>query len=103
MSHVSSLVSVVDAFPSAGDFLTSGSLDRTDCLILDIAMPGMPGPQLQDELAARGAAIPIVYITALADPNIRQRMRLRGAIECLFKPFSPPDLIDAVNAALRRG
>ena len=93
----------VEAYSSAGDFLASGSLDRTDCLILDIAMPGMTGPQLQDELKARGAAIPIVFITAQADPNLRQRMCRRGAAECLFKPFSPPDLIDAVNAALRPG
>ena len=92
---------VVQAFSSAEEFLASDCLRQTRCLILDIAMPGMSGPDLQRELTRRGQAIPIVFITAQKDETVRPSMLAAGAVECLFKPFSDTALLDAVNTALR--
>jgi FixJ family two-component response regulator len=89
------------AFPSAEAFLASESLSDTHCLILDIAMPGMSGPELQQELKRRRREIPIVFITAGSDETIRPPLLAQGAVECLFKPFSEAALLDALNAALR--
>ena len=122
MKVTSSLVSVVDddqsvreslpdllrefgfiarAFSSAEEFLTSDCVDQTKCLILDIAMPGMTGRDLQRELRARQQEIPIVFITAQRDETVRPRVLEQGAVECLFKPFSDTALLQALNAALR--
>jgi len=92
---------VVQAFASAEEFLASDCVDQTKCLILDVAMPGMTGPDLQRELTQRGQEIPIVYITAHKDEAVRPRLLEQGAVECLFKPFSDTALLEAVNAALR--
>ena len=89
------------AFSSAEAFLASDFVDQTRCLILDVAMPGMSGPDLQRELASRRQLIPIVFITASGDKAIRSRVLADGAVECLFKPFSETALLDALNAALR--
>jgi FixJ family two-component response regulator len=91
----------VRAFASAEDFLASDSVDQTGCLILDIAMPDMSGPELQAELARRRQEIPIVFITAHADAAVRPRLLERGAVECLFKPFSETALLEALRAALQ--
>jgi FixJ family two-component response regulator len=93
----------VRAFPSAEEFLACDCIDQTRCLILDIAMPGMSGPDLQRELGLRGQTIPIVFITAHADEVTRQRLIEDGAVECLFKPFSEAALLSAVSAALQSG
>ena len=89
------------AFRSAEDFLASEYVSRTECLILDVAMPGMSGPALQQELVRRRQDIPIVFITAQWDVRIRPRLLEAGAVECLFKPFSERQLYDAVSTALR--
>ncbi|WP_213955840.1 response regulator [Variovorax sp. dw_954] len=91
----------VEAFASAEAFLASDCIDRTQCLILDIAMPGMSGPELQRELKGRGRTVPIVFITAHADEAIRPLMLEQGAVECLFKPFSESALLGALHTALR--
>jgi FixJ family two-component response regulator len=91
----------VQAFSSAEEFLGSDYVDQTRCLILDVAMPGMTGPDLQRELALRRHEIPIVFVTAHRDETVRPRVLAQGAIECLFKPFSETALCEAVNAALR--
>jgi FixJ family two-component response regulator len=91
----------VQAFASAEEFLTSEYVDQTRCLILDIAMPGMTGPDLQRELALRGQRMPIVFITAHREESVRTRVFEEGGIDCLLKPFSDTDLLDALNAALR--
>jgi len=91
------------AFSSAEEFLASDYIDQTKCLILDIGMPGMSGPDLQRELRLRGQRIPIVFITAHKDETVRPRLLAEGAVECLFKPFSDTALLDALNAALRGG
>jgi len=88
-------------FPSAEEFLASDYLAHTRCLILDIAMPGMTGPDLQRELILRRQKIPIVFITAHRDEAVRPRLLNLGAVECLFKPFSDEDLLQALNTALR--
>ena len=91
----------VEAFASAEEFLASDCLGQTRCLILDVAMPGMSGPDLQRELARRRQEIPIVFITAHADESVRPRLVERGAVACLLKPFSGTALLDALRAALR--
>ena len=90
----------VRAFSSAEEFLASDCVDQTKCLILDVGMPGMTGPELQQELNQRGQKIPIIFITAQRDETIRSQVLGQGAIDCLFKPFSETALSDAVNAAL---
>ena len=91
---------MVQAFSSAEEFLASELVGQTKCLILDIAMPGMSGPDLQQELRRRRQEIPIVYITAREDEAVRPRMLEQGAVECLFKPFSETALLEAINTAL---
>jgi FixJ family two-component response regulator len=89
------------AFSSAEAFLASEVVSETSCLLLDVAMPGMSGPDLQEELIRRQQEIPIVFITANGDKTVRPRLLAQGAVECLFKPFSEAALLDALNAALR--
>src|ERR1700739_3059339 len=88
------------AFSSAREFLSSDYLDATRCLILDVAMPGMTGLDLQQELKRRGQEIPIIFITGQKDGGIRKQAFKQGAVECLNKPFSDITLLDAVNAAI---
>jgi FixJ family two-component response regulator len=90
-----------EAFSSAEAFLTSKDLSDTRCLILDVAMPGMSGPDLQQELKRRRQEIPIVFITGQGDETIRLQLLSCGAVECLFKPFSETALLDALKTALR--
>jgi FixJ family two-component response regulator len=87
----------VDALDSAEGFLGSEALETTECLILDIGMPGMTGPELQQELTRRGRRIPIIFITAIKDENARRRLSRAGAVDCLYKPFGG----DELHAALR--
>src|ERR1700678_2535610 len=122
MKVTTSLVSIVDddecaraALPELGrefgfaarassspeEFLASDCVAQTKCLILDIAMPGMSGPDLQQELKLRGVEIPIIFITASTDKAVRPQLIEKGAVECLFKPFSDTALLSALNAALR--
>lgn len=91
----------VRSFASAEAFLLSNCVDLLSCLILDIAMPVMTGPELQAELTRLGKRVPIVFITAHGDHTVRPRMIAQGAVECLFKPFSEEALLEAINAALR--
>jgi FixJ family two-component response regulator len=88
-------------FSSAEEFLASDGISRTNCLILDIAMPGMCGPELQQELNRRKSKIPIIFITAQRDEMVRSRLIEQGAIACLIKPFNNTAMLDALNAAFR--
>jgi FixJ family two-component response regulator len=88
------------AFSSAEEFLGSDCLSMTQCLILDISMPGMGGPELQEELKRRRLGIPIIFITAHVDEGVRKHVLEQGATECLFKPFSDTALLDALNEAV---
>ena len=88
------------AFSSAEEFLTSGSLEQTKCLILDVAMPGMSGPDLQRQLNDRERKIPIIFITGQKDWGARERAFEQGAASFLFKPFSDTALLEALNKAV---
>jgi FixJ family two-component response regulator len=87
-------------FSSAEEFLASQDIDDTSCLILDIAMPGMNGPDLKRELDRRHIKIPVIFVTAHKDPSVRKQMLHDGAVECLFKPFSDTALLEALNGAV---
>ena len=87
-------------FSSSEEFLASEEILQTACLILDIAMPGMGGPNLQRELERRQIKIPIIFITAQQDEDVRSRVLGNGAVQCLLKPFSDTALLRALNAAL---
>ena len=90
------------SFSSAEEFLTSNYLHETKCLILDVAMPGLSGPDLQLELKRRQHESPIVFITAHIDETVRAKLISKGAVECLFKPFSDSELLDALKNVLAR-
>jgi FixJ family two-component response regulator len=87
-------------FSSAQEFLVSDAPLHSSCLILDVAMPGMSGPELFRELRGRDLKIPIVFITARKDEAVRSRSLSEGAVECLFKPFSDTALLQALNRAV---
>lgn len=88
------------AFASAEDFLSSDALAHSRCLILDVSMPVMSGPQLQRELSRRKLNIPIIFITGQTDPKLRAELLARGAVACLQKPFSEDDLRAALDFAV---
>jgi len=89
------------AFSSAEEFLSSGTVDETSCLILDIAMPGMSGPELHQELKRRGEQIPTIFITGQKDEAVRARVFEQGAAGFLLKPFSDAALLAAIKTALQ--
>jgi len=88
-------------FSSAEEFLASDKLKQAECLVLDIAMPGMSGLDLQRELIRQERKIPIVFITAHGDETVRLRLRERGAVDCLLKPFSDTALLAALQGVLK--
>ncbi len=92
----------VDAFASAEEFLASDRLEKTECLILDVYLPGMNGFELQDRLNAERRSIPIIFITAHADEPARQRALRGGAIEMLAKPVRRDDLFQAIRSAVEK-
>jgi FixJ family two-component response regulator len=89
-----------EVFSSAEEFLASDTVNRMKCLVLDIAMPGMTGFDLQKELKMRGHNTPIVFITAQKDERVRKRAFDGGAVGFLLKPFSDTALLTAINKAL---
>jgi FixJ family two-component response regulator len=92
----------VETFASAEDFLASGRLDETACLVLDVQMPGLNGLELQSRLIADGYRIPIIFITAFSDENARAQALKAGALSYLVKPFEEADLLNAINLTLQR-
>ena len=93
----------VQGFSSVEAFLRSNQVQTTDCLILDVRMPGMTGPGLQRDLRSESADLPIIFITAYENPDVRAQVMEAGAVAFLYKPFYEEDLLDAINAALRDG
>jgi FixJ family two-component response regulator len=89
------------AFSSAAAFLASDCVEETRCMVLDVARPGMSGPELCRELTLRGQEIPVVFITAHGDSSVRPLLLEQGAVACLFKPFSDTALLEALNSALQ--
>ena len=90
----------VQTFPSAEEFLAAGAERTANCLVLDVGLPGMSGPDLQRELLRRGSVIPIAFIIAQGDKSLRPRLTALGAVAVLFKPFTDDVLLEAVNTAL---
>jgi FixJ family two-component response regulator len=90
------------AFVSAEEFLASDAVSAAACLILDIGLPSMSGPDLQRELIRRGFSIPTIFITGRPDRSIPPGLLDAGGIACLFKPFSEQELRDALLIALPR-
>lgn len=88
-------------FSSAEEFLAKDGTSGSDCLILDVAMPRMNGPELQKELNRRKIKIPIIFITGNLDETLRLRLIELGAIACLIKPFSDAAILEALNSALQ--
>jgi len=91
-----------EVFASAREFLTSGRLAGTACLVVDVRMPGMNGIELQENLTSTRRGIPIIFITAHADETVRARVLQRGAVAVLQKPFTDEALLDAVTAAMAK-
>jgi FixJ family two-component response regulator len=91
----------VRTFSSAEEFLSFDSVDETSCLILDIAMPGMSGPDLYQELKRRGKKMPVIFITGKKGETIRSRVLQQGAAGFLLKPFSDAALLAAIKSALQ--
>ena len=92
----------VETFASAEDFLSSGRLHETACLVLDVQMSGLNGLELQSRLITDGHQVPIIFITAFNDENARAQALKAGALGYLVKPFEEADLLTAINVALRR-
>ena len=93
-----------EAFLSAQEFLDSGLVEETKCLvlILDLRMPGMDGLELQRNLASADKRIPIIFVSARANENERIEAIAGGAVDFLRKPFSEDALFNAIKAALNR-
>ena len=90
----------VDGFASAEEFLNSGDLQRSSCLILDLRMPGMGGLELQSRLVASNCRIPVIFLTAHSDEQARAQALKAGAIDLVSKPFNEESLIRDVNKAV---
>ena len=103
MSLMRALDFTSEAYQCAEDFLKSGRIQRTSCLIADVRMPGMTGLELHRRLVASGNSIPTVLITAHPDDGIRARALQAGIICYLTKPFNEDDLLDCIHSALDRG
>jgi FixJ family two-component response regulator len=89
-----------ETFSSAEEFLNSRLLVKTGCLLLDIGMPGMNGLELQRHLTGEGRRIPVIFITARDDQEIRMEAMRAGAVDFLSKPFSEEALLKAIQNAL---
>jgi FixJ family two-component response regulator len=89
-------------FASAEEFLESGQLDDTSCLITDVKMPGMSGIELQQHLSSKGHEIPVIFITAFFEDRLRERALKAGAIGFFNKPFREENLIACLERALGR-
>jgi FixJ family two-component response regulator len=91
----------VTLHPGAEEFLAAATDALPDCLILDVTLEGMSGPELQRALIDAGHALPIVFITANGTEAVQKRVMADGAIDFLIKPFSEDDLLNAIQRALR--
>lgn len=89
------------AFASAEDFLQTGQLQQTACLIVDVRMPRMSGLELQQQLTASRSAIPLIFVTSHVDEVTRARALRAGAVDFLYKPFSDEVLLRTVRSALQ--
>ena len=93
----------VDTYAAAEEFLSSSRIATTDCLILDVKLDGMSGPELQQELTAARHSVPIIFVTAHADETLRSQVIKDGAVDCFMKPFNDDALLAAVDSAVNIG
>jgi FixJ family two-component response regulator len=91
----------VRVFDSAEQFLNSPDLRKAACLVLDVWMPGMSGPELRRNLLSEGNEVPVIFITAAADEEARARELANGAVAYLTKPFDEEELLSAIDRALK--
>ena len=91
----------VRVFDSAEQFLNSPYLRKADCLVLDVWMPGMSGPELRRNLLSEGNDVPVIFITAAADEEARARELANGAVAYLTKPFDEEELLSAIDRAVK--
>jgi FixJ family two-component response regulator len=89
-------------FGSAEEFLDSEARNKAACLIADVRMPGLSGLELQAKLKAERCPIPVVFITAHGDAEMRIHAMREGAVEFLSKPFDDAVLLEIVHTALKR-
>jgi FixJ family two-component response regulator len=90
----------VDTFGSAREFLDTGGTNRPGIMVVDVRMPEMTGLELQKQLAASGAKIPVIFISAHEDSRAVEMALGAGAVEFLYKPFDDQDLLAAIYRAL---
>jgi FixJ family two-component response regulator len=100
---VNALGYAASTFASAEQFLISGKIDETDCLITDLQMPGMDGLGLQSRLLEDGRRTPVIFITAFPKASSRHRALAAGAIAFLTKPFKEKSLLRSLEIALKKG
>ena len=89
-------------FPSAEEFLQSGTLTAATCVITDVRMPGIDGIELQRRIKLERPDLPVIFISAHNHAEIRQKALDDGAFDFLFKPFNAADLLEAIQAALAK-
>jgi len=91
----------VKTYVRAQDFLDEYEPSQHGCLLLDVRMPGMSGPELQLKLNDRGAALPVIFISGHGDVPLAVRVMKAGAVDFLTKPFNDQVLLESINKALR--
>jgi FixJ family two-component response regulator len=99
---VRSLGYVAHTFASAAEFLQSPHMKETACVIADVQMPGMSGVELQNVLNGQGRCVPMIFITAFPEENVRARAMKAGAVAFLSKPFDGTVLIECIDLALKK-
>jgi FixJ family two-component response regulator len=92
----------VESFGSAKDFLSSGKLDGPGCIVLDVKMPEMTGPELQEKLSGADYSMPIIFLSAHGDVHITAEAMKKGAVDFLTKPVDRKDLLEAIRVSLER-
>ena len=97
---MTSLGHTVEAFPSAADFLASPLLAETACLVADVNMPGMTGPELHRHLVKARLAIPTILVTAHPDDRVRDRALKDGVSRFIYKPVDDHHLQRCIRSAL---
>ena len=91
-----------ESFASAREFLDSGNLDSPGCIILDVQMPGMTGPELQEELGNTSYGLPIIFLSAHGDVPTTASAMKKGAVDFLTKPVDGPQLLEAIRLSLEK-
>jgi len=91
-----------ESFASAGDFLTSGRSDGPGCIVLDVRMPEMTGPELQEEMSRKEYCMPIIFLSAHGDVPTTAKAMKKGAVDFLTKPVDKDDLLEAIRISLAK-